>query len=192
MLAPTRMFLVACLRLGLRLARDHRLADLGWLTEAAFAYTDDSVWEPLAPPADGPGADGVPNGTVGDADPGGEPGLETAADALAAVPGPGWKGRHHRVAGDLHWPHGDIGQAAAAFEAEQHDAPGERATAQVRLALMIAFADPVRAGDGLDLAPSSSTASTGAPPPSSRTSPPWSRTLGTPASTCRPRPRAAP
>ncbi|MFD7225675.1 hypothetical protein ACFV9P_32460 [Streptomyces sp. NPDC059892] len=39
---------MACLRQGLRLARDHRLAGLGWLIDAAFVYTDDSVWEPLA------------------------------------------------------------------------------------------------------------------------------------------------
>ncbi|MEW1551838.1 tetratricopeptide repeat protein [Streptomyces tsukubensis] len=233
--APSRMLLVACLRQGLRLARDHRLTDLGWLTDAAHAYTDDSVWEPLAPP-------GLPG-------PGGQPGLETPADvlaelltavarrqhehrsrtadrltavldtglldgdlttlalyyrakahkdlgrtqesrtgmqhvadaggrlapkarrglanldrisgdfpaALAAVPTLGWKGRHHRVAGDIHWPHGDIDQAIAAFEAaraeaEQHNAPGERAIVQVRLALVTAFADPDRAGDELDLA----------------------------------------
>ncbi|MER5974213.1 hypothetical protein ABT112_31665 [Streptomyces sp. NPDC002055] len=34
--------------LGRRPARDHRLTGLGWLIEAAFVYTDDSVWEPLA------------------------------------------------------------------------------------------------------------------------------------------------
>ncbi|WP_327311756.1 ATP/GTP-binding protein [Streptomyces sp. NBC_01243] len=49
-LTPSRILLVACLRQGLRLARDHRLTDLGWLTDAAFVYTDDSVWEPLALP----------------------------------------------------------------------------------------------------------------------------------------------
>ncbi|MFF3558253.1 ATP/GTP-binding protein [Streptomyces tsukubensis] len=233
--AAGRTLLVACLRQGLRLARDHRLTDLGWLTDAAHAYTDDSVWEPLAPP-------GLPG-------PGGQPGLETPADVLAelltavarrqhehrsrtadrltavldtglldsdlttlalyyrakahkdlgrtqesrtgmqrvadagsrlapkarrglanldrisgdfpaaltAVPTLGWKGRHHRVAGDIHWPHGNIDQAIAAFEAaraeaEQHNASGERAIAQVRLALATAFADPVRAGDELDLA----------------------------------------
>ncbi|MER7050109.1 ATP/GTP-binding protein [Streptomyces jumonjinensis] len=247
--ATGRMLLVACLRQGLRLARDHRLTDLGWLTDAAHAYTDDSVWEPLAPPAGGPGAGGgTRDATAGGA--GGDgTGPETAADALAelltaiarrqhehrartaerltavldtgllnreltalalyyrakahkdlghtqesrtgmqrvadaggrlapkarrglanlariagdfpaalaAVPTLGWKGRHHRVAGDIHWPHGNIDQAVAAFgaaraEAEQHDAPGERAIAQVRLALALAFADPVRAGDELDLA----------------------------------------
>ncbi|MFE3995017.1 ATP/GTP-binding protein [Streptomyces goshikiensis] len=47
---PDRRLLVGCLRQGLALARDHRL-DLGWLTDAAFAYTDDYVWEPLPLPA---------------------------------------------------------------------------------------------------------------------------------------------
>ncbi|MFC6987099.1 hypothetical protein [Streptomyces cirratus] len=51
-LGPSRMLLVACLRQGLRLAREHRLSDLGWLTAAAHAYTDDSVWEPLSLPTD--------------------------------------------------------------------------------------------------------------------------------------------
>ncbi|MEU9117514.1 DUF6000 family protein [Streptomyces sp. NPDC048483] len=40
-LAPSRMLLVACLRQGLRLARDHRLTDLSWLTpliETAVAF----------------------------------------------------------------------------------------------------------------------------------------------------------
>ncbi|MFI0776145.1 hypothetical protein [Streptomyces sp. NPDC021212] len=60
-----RMLLVACLRQGLMLARDHRL-DLGWLADAAWAYISDSVWEPLAPPAPHEAAAG----------------LETAADAL--------------------------------------------------------------------------------------------------------------
>jgi hypothetical protein len=46
---PDRRLLVACLRQGLALARDHQL-DLGWLTDAAFAYTDDYVWEPLPLP----------------------------------------------------------------------------------------------------------------------------------------------
>ncbi|MFJ7193929.1 MULTISPECIES: hypothetical protein [unclassified Streptomyces] len=44
---PSRLLLVACLRL----ARDHHLTDLGWLNDAAHAYTDGSVWEPLALPA---------------------------------------------------------------------------------------------------------------------------------------------
>lgn len=51
---PDRRLLVGCLRQGLAIARDHRL-DLGWLTDAAHAYTDDYVWEPLPlPNSDGP------------------------------------------------------------------------------------------------------------------------------------------
>ncbi|MBM7169353.1 hypothetical protein JQK87_13200, partial [Streptomyces sp. G44] len=77
--------------------------------------------------------------------------------ALAAVPTLGWKGRHHRVLGDIHWSHADTAQAIAAFEAgraeaEQHGAAGERAMTQVRLALAVSFADPVRADDELALA----------------------------------------
>ncbi|MGW2866006.1 hypothetical protein [Streptomyces sp. NPDC001205] len=50
--ASARTLLVACLRQGLRLARDHRLSDgLDWLIDAAFAYDSDAIWEPLAPPA---------------------------------------------------------------------------------------------------------------------------------------------
>ncbi|MEV6726616.1 hypothetical protein AB0M94_37490 [Streptomyces xanthochromogenes] len=41
-----RKLLVGCLRL----AREHRL-EPDWLTEAAWQYISDSVWEPLAPPA---------------------------------------------------------------------------------------------------------------------------------------------
>ncbi|MFJ2598653.1 hypothetical protein [Streptomyces erythrochromogenes] len=77
--------------------------------------------------------------------------------ALAAVPTLGWKGRHHRVLGDIRWSQGDTGRAVAAFEAgraeaEQHSAAGERAMMQVRLALAVSFADPVRADDELVLA----------------------------------------
>ncbi|MDQ8707576.1 ATP/GTP-binding protein [Streptomyces sp. LHD-70] len=52
---PDRRLLVGCLRQGLAIARDHRL-DLDWLTDAAHAYTDDYVWEPLPLPeaAEGP------------------------------------------------------------------------------------------------------------------------------------------
>nr|MDT0519920.1 ATP/GTP-binding protein [Streptomyces sp. DSM 41633] len=64
---PDRRFLVGCLRQGLALARDHRL-DLDWLTDAAFAYTDDYVWEPLPLPA-----------RDGDEE------IATGADALAAL-----------------------------------------------------------------------------------------------------------
>lgn len=47
---PGRTLLVACLRL----ARDHRLDELAWLTDAAYAYTGDSVWEPVAHPPSRP------------------------------------------------------------------------------------------------------------------------------------------
>jgi hypothetical protein len=46
-----RPVLIGALRQGLRLARDFNLDQLDWLTDAAFAYVGDSVWEPLAPPA---------------------------------------------------------------------------------------------------------------------------------------------
>ncbi|MEV3926453.1 MULTISPECIES: hypothetical protein [Actinomycetes] len=235
-LGPSRMLLVACLRQGLRLARDHRLTAPGWLTDAAFAYTSDSVWEPLSPPAPaGPGGTDPGLATPADAlaelltaigrrqrehrartierlttvlDTGLLPaeltelalyyrakaykdldrmaearaGMRQVADingrlapqahrglanlarlsgdfptALAAVPVLGWEGRHHRVLGDIHWPHGNIDQAVAAFaaaraEAEQHDAAGERAMTQVRLAFALSFTDPVRAEDELALA----------------------------------------
>ncbi|MER6218837.1 hypothetical protein ABT213_33010 [Streptomyces sp. NPDC001674] len=76
---------------------------------------------------------------------------------LAAVPALGWKGRHHRVLGDILWSHADTAAAVAAFEAgrseaEQHGAAGERAMMQVRLALAVSFADPDRADDELALA----------------------------------------
>ncbi|PVC97319.1 ATP/GTP-binding protein [Streptomyces sp. CS014] len=61
-----RAVLVGCLQQGLLLARDFRL-DLGWLTDAAFQYVGDSIWEPLALPA---------------ADARSSDGLLTAADAL--------------------------------------------------------------------------------------------------------------
>ncbi|MFJ9613451.1 hypothetical protein [Streptomyces noursei] len=78
----------------------------------------------------------------------------------------GWKGRQHRVMGDLWWPHGAIDQAlssytAARTDAEDHGVAGERATSQAHLALAVAFADPGQADsevalaqqllDGLDL-----------------------------------------
>lgn len=241
--APSRMLLVACLRQGLRLARDHHLDDLGWLTRAAHSYTDDSIWEPLAPPATTPnagtgaGISGTPEGLETPADALAElltalarrqhehrartadrlttvlgtgllddgltdlalyyrakahkdlgrtgasrAGMQQIADtggrlapkarrglanldriggdfpaALAAIPTLGWKGRHHRVLGDIHWPHANIGQAITAFEnaraeAGQHNAAGELAMAQTRLALVTAFTDPARADDELTLA----------------------------------------
>ncbi|WP_432004239.1 ATP/GTP-binding protein [Streptomyces sioyaensis] len=239
-LVPSRTLLVACLRQGLRLARDHRLDSLDWLTEAAFAYIDDSVWEPLAPPAhtllpvpdagqqpeaDTPAdalaelldaiarrqhehrartaerltvlleagllpgeltelalyyrakahkdlgsTDAALDGMRRVADaagrlaPRGRRGLANLArirgdfpTALATVPTLGWEGRHHRVLAHIRWPHGDIDRAIAAFEAarteaEQHDAPGERAIAQTLLALVTAFTDPLRADDELAFA----------------------------------------
>ncbi|MFZ3562890.1 ATP/GTP-binding protein [Streptomyces sp. BH097] len=42
----TRTLLVGCLRQGLALARDFVLPP-GWLTDAAWAYVGDSVWEPI-------------------------------------------------------------------------------------------------------------------------------------------------
>ncbi|WP_331736656.1 ATP/GTP-binding protein (plasmid) [Streptomyces canus] len=236
---PSRTLLVACLRQGLRLARDHRLDDLAWLTDAAYAYTDDSIWEPVAPPtqapplgdtAQQPGPDtpadaltellaaiarrqhehrertaerlttvldtGLLSGEltelalyyrakahkdlgrtdaalhgyrqVADADgrlaPRARRGLANLARirgdfpaALATIPTLGWKGRHHRVLGHIHFPHGDMDRAIAAFdaariEAEQHNAPGERAIAQTLLSLACAFTDPARADDELALA----------------------------------------
>ncbi|MEU3774309.1 ATP/GTP-binding protein [Streptomyces sp. NPDC032472] len=230
-LAPSRMLLVACLRQGLRLARDHQLTGLGWLIEAAFVYTDDSVWEPLSLPTVTTDAPDTPADAVAELltaivrrqrehrrltadrltavlDSGLLPaeltemalyyrakahkdlsqndaartGMQQVADAdgrlapkarralanlarlagdfptaLAAVPTLGWTGRHHRVLGDIHWSQADTAQAITAFEAgraeaEQHGAAGERAMMQVRLALAISFADPVRADDELALA----------------------------------------
>ncbi|MGW2600006.1 ATP/GTP-binding protein [Streptomyces klenkii] len=230
-LAPSRMLLVACLRQGLRLARDHHLTELGWLIDAAFVYTDDSVWEPLSLPTVSEEAPDAPADAVAElvtaiarrqrehrqrtadrltavldtgllpaeltemalyyrakahkdlsqndaaragmqqvANTGGRlapkarRGLANLArlagdfpTALAAVPTLGWQGRHHRVLGDIHWSHADTAQAVAAFEAgraeaEQHGAAGERAMTQVRLALAVSFADPVRADDELALA----------------------------------------
>ncbi|MDX2748288.1 ATP/GTP-binding protein [Streptomyces sp. NRRL_B-2557] len=58
-----RRLLVGCLRQGLTLARDHHL-ELDWLTDAAWTYIGDSVWEPITPPGTG------------------EPSLDTPADAL--------------------------------------------------------------------------------------------------------------
>ncbi|MGW3521375.1 ATP/GTP-binding protein [Streptomyces hydrogenans] len=232
-----RLLLVGCLRQGLTLARDFRL-DLGWLTDAAWAYISDSVWEPVAPPA--PAGPGAPTAGAG---------LETAAGALAellstlarrqhehravtadrltalaaagllpgdlqemavyylakaqrdlgrsadsrrgmqyvadgggrlapaarrglahlarlagdfpavhaVVPTLGWPGRHHRVDGDIWWPHGDMPRAAAAYkaartEAEQHGVAGERATSQAQRTFALAFTDPDRAADEIELA----------------------------------------
>ncbi|MGW2393981.1 ATP/GTP-binding protein [Streptomyces lydicamycinicus] len=67
--APGRMVLIGCLRQGLTLARDFRL-DLGWLTQAAWTYVSDSVWEPLTAAAQHDRSDNH---------------LETAADALVEM-----------------------------------------------------------------------------------------------------------
>ncbi|MFG2631050.1 ATP/GTP-binding protein [Streptomyces sp. NPDC048473] len=229
---PGRRLLVGALRQGLALARDHRL-DLGWLTDAAYAYTDDYVWEPLplpartetddelATPADalaellstlarrqhehrartadrltaildtgllpaeltemalyyrakahrdlGQSAasrDGMrqvadsegrlaPDATRGLAH------LARAAGdfptALATARTLGWPGRGQRVLGDIHFAHGNMGQAATAYaaartDAEQHGNTGEQAIAQAHLALTYAFADPARADREITLA----------------------------------------
>ncbi|MEG9551668.1 ATP/GTP-binding protein [Streptomyces baarnensis] len=231
-----RMLLVGCLRQGLTLVRDFRL-DLGWLTDAAWAYVSDSVWEPVTP------ADHAHDDATA------RTGVETAADALAellstlarrqhehrsitadrltaltgtgllpgelhdmalyylakaqrdlgrsedsrrgmsyvadvggrlapaarrglahlarlagdfptahaVVPTLGWAGRHHRVDGDIWWPHGDMQRAAAAYEAArneaaQHGVAGERATSQAQRAFALAFTDPDVAHDEIDLA----------------------------------------
>ncbi|WP_138894532.1 ATP/GTP-binding protein [Streptomyces chryseus] len=77
--ATSRTLLVACLRQGLRLARDHHFGDLGWLTDAAIAYDSDAIWEPLVPPARDqtttPHGPGHPAG----------PSLDTPAGALAEL-----------------------------------------------------------------------------------------------------------
>ncbi|MFE5711970.1 ATP/GTP-binding protein [Streptomyces sp. NPDC056501] len=77
--------------------------------------------------------------------------------AHATVPTLGWPGRHHRVDGDIWWPHGDMHRAATAYaaartEAEQHGVAGERATSQAQRAFALAFTDPTVADDELDLA----------------------------------------
>ncbi|MCZ4101077.1 ATP/GTP-binding protein [Streptomyces sp. H39-C1] len=77
--------------------------------------------------------------------------------AYAAAQTLGWKGRQQRVLGDVWWVQGDMEQAAASYgaartEAEVHGVAGERATAQAQRAFVIAFTDPERADDELDLA----------------------------------------
>ncbi|MFD9047833.1 ATP/GTP-binding protein [Streptomyces zaomyceticus] len=77
--------------------------------------------------------------------------------AHTVVPDLGWPGRHHRVDGDIWWPHGDMARAATAYkaartEAEQHGVAGERATSQAQRAFALAFADPARAADEIELA----------------------------------------
>ncbi|MFC8270345.1 hypothetical protein ACFUIZ_32190 [Streptomyces cinereoruber] len=233
-----RLLLTGCLRQGLSLARDFRL-ELGWLTDAAWAYVSDSVWEPVAPPAAAFRYDTAPGHLTSPAEALAEllsalarrqhehrsvtadrltvltragllpdelqemavyylvkaqrdlgrsaesrRGMQYVADggghlapaarrglahlarlagdfptAHALVPSLGWPGRHHRVDGDIRWPHGDMHRAATSYEAarteaEQHGVAGERATshAQRALALALAFTDPHLADDELDLA----------------------------------------
>ncbi|MGW1544422.1 hypothetical protein ACWCPM_30045 [Streptomyces sp. NPDC002309] len=213
---PDRLLLIAYLRQGLRLARDHRL-NLGWLTPAAWTYVSDSVWEPFAPPdADSTGLDTAADALVellsalarrqhqhrshtvarlttvidshllpddlqhmalyyrakthrdlGDS-PASRAGMQAVADgqgrlapaarrglahlacmagdfptALATAHTLGWEGRHHRVEGDIWWPHGDMDRAAAARdEAEHHGVTGERGNSQAHRAFALAFTDP--------------------------------------------------
>ncbi|MEV0449869.1 ATP/GTP-binding protein [Streptomyces sp. NPDC050600] len=229
-----RLRLTGCLRQGLTLARDFRL-ELGWLTDAAWAYISDSVWEPVAPPAPDDQEAGSGMATAADAlaellstlarrqhehrsrtadrltalttaghlpgdlhemavyylakaqrDLGrsadSRHGMQYVADhggrlapaarrglahlarlagdfptAHAVVPTLGWAGRHHRVDGDIWWPHGDMHRAATAYaaartEAEQHGVAGERATSQAQRAFTLAFTDPAVADDEIDLA----------------------------------------
>jgi hypothetical protein len=77
--------------------------------------------------------------------------------ALATARTLGWEGRHHRVEGDIWWPHGDMDRAAAAYaaardEAEQHGVTGERGNSQAHRAFALAFTDPLVADDELALA----------------------------------------
>ncbi|MGW9618736.1 ATP/GTP-binding protein [Streptomyces diastaticus] len=229
-----RLLLVGCLRQGLALAADFRL-DLDWLTDAAYAYISDSVWEPLAPPAPvGHPAEqwlASPVGALvellstlarrqhehrsrtadrlavlahaallpdelqemalyylakaqrdlgrsdasrrnmqhvadlnGRLAPAARRGLAHLArlagdfpTAHATVSGLGWPGRHHRVDGDIWWPHGDVHRAATAYaaardEADHHGVAGERATSQTQRAFTLAFTDPTLADDEIDLA----------------------------------------
>jgi hypothetical protein len=77
--------------------------------------------------------------------------------ALEATQTLGWEGRHQRVLGDVWWPQGEIVRAADAYraariEAEQHAIAGEAATAQSMRAFVLAFGDPDRADNEIDLA----------------------------------------
>ncbi|GHH57516.1 tetratricopeptide repeat protein [Streptomyces candidus] len=69
----------------------------------------------------------------------------------------GWDGRHHRVQGDIWWPHGDMDRAATAYaaardEAETHSVTGERSNSQAHRAFALAFTDPSVADSELALA----------------------------------------
>ncbi|MCX4902767.1 hypothetical protein [Streptomyces sp. NBC_00878] len=77
--------------------------------------------------------------------------------ALATADTLGWAGRHHRVRGDIWWPHGDMQRAAADYaaaraEAEDNGIAGERATSQAQRAFVLAFTSPGHAADEIDLA----------------------------------------
>lgn len=77
--------------------------------------------------------------------------------ALATAHTLGGEGRHHRVEGDIWWPHGDMDRAAAAYaaardEAEHHGVTGERGNSQAHRAFALAFTDPAVADDELALA----------------------------------------
>lgn len=77
--------------------------------------------------------------------------------ALATADTLGWAGRHHRVRGDIWWPHGDMQRAAADYaaaraEAETNGIAGERATSQAQRAFVLAFTSPGQAADEIDLA----------------------------------------
>ncbi|MFC9685731.1 hypothetical protein [Streptomyces sp. NPDC056948] len=76
--------------------------------------------------------------------------------ALATAHTLGWEGRHHRVEGDIWWPHGAMDRAAAYAaardEAEHHGVTGERGNSQAHRAFALAFTDPAVADDELALA----------------------------------------
>ncbi|MFB6811198.1 ATP/GTP-binding protein [Streptomyces sp. NPDC056387] len=125
------------------LAKAHR--DLGRSTESrrGMQYVADSTSR-LAPSAR--------RGLAHLARLGGD--FPTALDTARTL---GWAGRHHRVEGDVWWPHGDMHRAATAYqaardEAEHHGVAGERATSQAQRAFALAFTDPAIADDELDLA----------------------------------------
>ncbi|MGP4001557.1 ATP/GTP-binding protein [Streptomyces sp. 8N706] len=77
--------------------------------------------------------------------------------AIEAAQTLGWDGRHHRVLAEVWWVQGEMARAAAAYqagriEAEEHSIAGEAATAQSMRSLALAFIDPGRADDELQLA----------------------------------------
>lgn len=56
--STSRQLLLGCLRQGLSLAREFALTP-AWLTDAAWSYVSDSVWEPLSLPSPAAPADGA-------------------------------------------------------------------------------------------------------------------------------------